>query len=344
MKTVKIIPVLMAAMLVSACNVGGGKVKAAEPKFAKENGSEMTSDDFLKEFVTIDGYSVKIDGPAVKDSEFFKEDAKIGSKEIKAKNSSAETEIQTRDGKEIYKAEQATVTESTTQADSGNKVIKATVSQKSSESFKSLQGSGSGSSSMKATSYTQEGKVDDKNGTLSINVEEKTYRLASAFDTEEPRTYTSDTWYNLSLQSIGQSLGQAFIYDIVLAKMMSAELKGYKFYKNDKVYTITYSSEETETLKSSEFDPATSQFKDVEYATRTTKVESKRQFDVTEGKWTYKTSNVEEVETKYLKDHGDYIANDVRTSKEEDYLDASLADKKVSVKAVDLAKYKLLKD
>lgn len=343
MKTVKIIPVLMAAMLVSACNVGGSKVKVSEPKFAKENGSEMTSDDFLKEFVTIDGYSVKIDGPAVKDSEFFKEDAKIGSKEVKMKTSSAEKATLTRDGKEISKQEEAYVVDGTMQADSNNKVIKSVSTRKSSESFKNLNGSGSGSSSEKSTAYQQEGKVDDKNGVISANVEEKTYRLSSEFDTEEPRTYTSDTWFNLTMQSLGSMIGEGFIYEIVLAKMQSVELKGYKFYKNDKVYTITYSNEETETLKTQEYDPATSSYKEVEYATRTTKVEAKSQLDVTEGKWTYKTSTVEEVETKYLKDKGDYLSNDVRASKEEDYADYSVADKKVSVKAVDLKDYKVLK-
>ncbi len=342
MKTVKIIPVLMAAMLVSACNTNG-KVKVSEPKFAKDNGTEMTSDDFIKEFITIDGYNIAYDGPAIKDSEFFKEGAKVSSKEMKMKMQNALTESLKRDDKEIEKTEAAQVTESTVQADADNKVVKTVTSLKSSGSSKTQTGSGSQSASSKATGYTQEGKVDDKNGVIAASVEQKLYRLQSAFDTEEPRTYTSDTWFDLEMQSMGQSLGRQFLYNVVYAKMMGAELKGYNFYKNDKVYTVTYSSEETETKKEEEWDAASSSIKEVEYATETTKVESKSQFDVTEGKWSWKYSAVETVETKYLKDKGDNLVGDVQSEKEESYMEYNVNSKSVKVKALDVSAYKVLK-
>ena len=83
MKTLKFVPILMAAMLLSACNVGGGKVKVSEPKFAKE-GSEMKAEDFIAEFIK--GYDPEtyepIYGDAIKDSEFFKKDAKVSSKAL----------------------------------------------------------------------------------------------------------------------------------------------------------------------------------------------------------------------------------------------------------------------
>ena len=342
MKTLKFVPILMAAMLLSACNTGGSKVKVSEPKFAKENGTEMTADDFLKEFVTIEGYNVTPDGPAIKDSEFFKEDAKVGSKEMKVKYSSAYTVTLTREEKEIEKSENLGVTEATAQADANNKVAKTVTTSKTSTSSKTQEGKGSGSSSYKSTTYMQEGKVDDKNGVIEASVEKKVYDLDAAFDTEEPRTYTSDTWFNIELQGAGQSLGSGFIEDIVMIKIMGGELTGFKFFKNDKVYTITYSHEETETLKYQQLNPSTMALEDVEYATRTTKEEVKRQFDITEGKWKYLTSSVETVETKYLKDRNNNLVGDVTLSKTEAYSETTLNSKDVKVKALDVSGYKVL--
>ena len=332
----------MAAMLISACNTNG-KVKVSEPKFAKDNGTEMTSDDFIKEFITIDGYNVAYDGPAIKDSEFFKEGAKVSSKEMKIKMQTGLTQSLKREDKEIEKTEGAQVTEATVQADADNKVVKTVTTAKSSASSKTQTSSGSQSGSSKSTVYAQEGKVDDKNGVIEARVDQKVYRLDEAFDTEEPRTYTSDTWFDLEMQGMGQNLGRQFLYTIVYAKMMGGELKGYNFYKNDKVYTITYSFEETETKKDQEWDAASSSYKEVEYATETTKVESKSQFDVTEGKWSWKYSAVETVETKYLKDYAERLVGDVESEKEESYMEYNVNSKSVKVKALDVSAYKVLK-
>ena len=124
--------------------------------------------------------------------------------------------------------------------------------------------------------------------------------------------------------------------------MMGQELKGYQFFKNDKVYTITYSEEETETLKYSEMDPSTLEIKEIEYATRTTKTEAKRQFDVTEGKWTYKTSRVVTQETKWLKDRNSHLVGDVLLDETKNYSESSITTKNVKVKALDVSGYKVL--
>ena len=325
----------MVGMLLSACNVGGGKVKVSAPKFAAE-GSEMTSDDFLKEFVTIDGYNVTPDGPAIKDSEYFKEDAKVSSKEMKSKSQNAETYTLTRDGKELEKVEEAQVTETTMQADTATNVIKSVMTAKASASSKKPEGKESESASYKQTAYLQEGKVNDVNGVVQALVERKTYALEDAFDTQEPRTFTSETWLNLYLQMIGQNAGEGLIYDIILAKILGGDLKGYKFYRSDKVYTIVYTDEQSETLKG---QIATGE---IEYATQTEKVESKRQMDVTEGKWVYKSSTVETEEVKYLKDYNGYFMSDVRLTKEETYSEVTLTSKNVNVKALDVSSYKVV--
>ena len=117
MKNIKLISVLATALLLSACQTSG--VSVSKPKFAKE-GDEIKLDAMKEEFVKDGDY-----GPAIKNSEFFKEKPEIGSKEIKSVESRkiVSTTVNA-DKKETAKSETKSVVKTTEQGDSSSKVIK----------------------------------------------------------------------------------------------------------------------------------------------------------------------------------------------------------------------------
>lgn len=327
MKKFKLIPVLAVSMLLAACQAG---VKVSKPKFAAE-GSAMKLEDFVAEFETEEGY-----GPAVKDSEFFQKDPKIGSKEIKGVESGSSVTIKTLNGKERSKKEVKSSTEILEQGDSANKIIIGKTKEVSQSKEKTLYGTESSSSSYQQEMTYQEGKghaVDNKeyDGVLMLNDTAKEYTLYVPFVEGAP--VTSDTWYS-TIVCMQASQMIEDLFDKLPTTTDEKELAKYSYFKNDKIYTIKYSSNDDPAE-----DKATIDEKETVYRTRQTKTEAIYQLDVTEGKWAFRSS----VETTYtveeLADYNGYRKGMKTVTETKAYVEHRLYDKKVSLKAKDLAKY-----
>lgn len=332
MKKFKLIPVLAVSMLLAACQAG---VKVSKPKFAAE-GSAMKLEDFAAEFAkTAEGY-----GPALKDSEFYQEKPSIGSKEMKGVESGSTVTTVTLDGKERSKSESKSAYEVATQSDATNKVIAGKMKETTEKKEKSLYGSSSSSSTEKQETTYQEGKAKYKGeenveGVLMLNDVEKEYRLISPF--VENGAITPDTWYSSLLCMEASQIVQGFLHNLPTTTD-EKELAKYSYFKNDKIYTIKYSSnDEPEETK------VTIDEKETVVRTRQTKVEAIYQLDVTEGKWSYKSSVETTLTVEDLADYSDYYQDyrkGLKTVTEaKAYSEAHLNDKKVSLKAKDLAKY-----
>lgn len=335
MKKFKIIPVLAVSMLLTACQTG---IKVSKPKFAAE-GSSMKLEDFAKEF--LEGYDEDynpIYGPAIKDSEFFQKDPKIGSKEMKGVDSASRVVTVTLDGKERSKSETKGIEEGVMQGDSTNKVIVGKVKTQEQLKEKTLYGTETGSSSEKREYTYQEGKGKmsgkaDVEGLVLTDDITKEYELMTPFVEGNP--ITSENWYSYFVSQSAQQLVGNFL-DAVPTTSDEKELAKYGYFKNDKIYTIKYASADDPVETKAIIDG-----EETVVRKTTTKIDAIYQLDVTEGKWALKTS----VEiTTTVEDLVDYSMYDLRkgltqVTERKNYSETHLNDKKVSLKAKDLSKY-----
>ena len=327
MKKFKLIPVLAVSMLLAACQAG---VKVSKPKFAAE-GSAMELKDFAAEFAkTAEGY-----GPALKDSEFYQEKPSIGSKEIKGVQSGSSVTTKTLDGKERSKKEVKSSAEVVGQSDSANKVIVSKTKEVSQSKEKTLNGTTSSSSTGKSEMTYQEGKGTylDKEveGLLRLDDVAKEYTLMAPF--VENSAFTPDTWYSAFLCMQATQLVGGFLNELPTTTD-EKELAKYSYFKNDKIYTIKYSSNDDPIEEKATIDE-----KETVYRTRQTKTEAIYQLDVTEGKWAYRSSVETTLTVEELADYNGYRKGMKTVTETKSYEESRLYDKKVSLKAKDLAKY-----
>ena len=325
MKKFKLIPVLAVSMLLAACQAG---VKVSKPKFAAE-GNEVKLEDYQKAL-----------DEAFKASEWAKEDLKVGSKELKSSTSTQEVTIKKLNDKEIYKDDQKSLTQSQMQGDADNNVIVTKSTMQGERKVSSKEGKQSQTASEKAQSTLQVGKVKvgDKEveGIVQTNDITKQYVLEDAFD----ETTTKDNWYTQQFVGLVGSLTYVFQMSAIPSPLSSEEeLAKYKFYQNDKIFTTKYVDEE---------DPSeqkvTVEGKEVVVAKSTKKAERTIQLDLTDGKMALRIAVESSEKTEYLENYSDFdeVKGTVVTEENKNYMEMTLNDKKVSLKAVDLAKYEYI--
>lgn len=326
MKTIKIIPVLAVAMLLSACDFGGG-VKVSAPKFAKYSAS-IELNDLRKEFKT-----EKMEpGPAIADLEYYKEDATVTSKELKTKISLVTASKEVLDKKTLSSSESKQVIEAVSQLDVTNKVGKTKSVTKTELKTSDLYGKSSGSGKSESIAWMQEGtaKKDDKDveGILGLDEKAKTYSL----DQEFSEYFKKEGWEKYYVQMSGQQVVYGFESSIPSALIEEKELKKYSFFKDGSVYTIKYVHEDE---KPEEFKNA----KDEVYAEQTTKVERINQLEISGNKLIFRSSNEQTITKTYKLNYGDHQKGAVETSETKTYNEMSIYDSKASLKVQDLSKY-----
>lgn len=325
MKKFKIIPVLAVSMLLTACQTG---VKVSKPKFAAE-GNEVKLADYEKAL-----------DEAFKASEWAKEDLKVGSKELKSSMSSQQVIVKKLNDKEIYKDDEKSVTQSQMQGDADNNVIVTKSTMQGERKVSSKEGKQSQTSSEKSQSTLQVGKVkvgdEEVEGIIQTNDITKQYVLEDAFD----ETTTKDNWYTQQFASLVSTLTYVFqMYALPSPLSSEEELAKYKFYQNDKIFTTKYVDE-----KDPSETKATVEGKEVVVAKSTEKTERTIQLDLTDGKMALRLA-IEGNETmEYLENYSSFseVKGTVVTEETKNYMEMTLNDKKVSLKAVDLAKYEYI--
>ena len=323
MKKFKIIPVLAVSMLLTACQTG---VKVSKPKFAAE-GNSVELDKFVEEL-----------DKAFEASEFGQKELKFGSKELKGTLGVSEVLTKKRNDKQIYKSEEKMSRQTQMQADVDNKVVIQKGSTNGEEKVTSQTGKSSGSSSEKSLSTMQEAKVKvadkDVEGVVQTDDIKKQYELAVAFDED----VTSDTWVRSVVASYVSSMAMVIsYYALPSALTPEEELKNYSFFQNDKVFTIKYAKEDKEPVETK----ATIKGEETVYLKTTTKIENEYQIDLTDGNMAFKYAEEETVTKEYVAEYSGASEHNgtVVVDEQKSYQDIALKDKKLSLKAVDLAKY-----
>ena len=319
MKKFKFIPVLAVAALLSACGASKATVSVKAPKFAKE-GKEVEVAKFSEDAVA-----------ALNGVEYLNDEAKIGSKEIKAKNTAAQTATYSHDKKEQMKQEVKQCEEVVAQFDMKNNVLKATNKNSRSTLFKLPYGFSEEYVEEIETIYIQEAQHEGEAWAVSANVESKEATLMG-----KTSTTSIETVLQLSVRGCVEeyfSLSSMSTFLQAMPSMTEEQLEGYKFYENGSVYTVSYVAEQTSENKNSD---------DEVVATMTTKTTNKVQFEIKEGSIVYRLATETLITTTYLKETSGYSEGDVIENKTVQYSEVSAKDYKKSVKALDLKDYDFL--
>ena len=330
MKTLKILPVLAAAMLLSACQMGG--VNVSKPKLAKE-GSAAEAKDVRKEFLDDEMKP----GEAIKDLEYFKEDATVTSKEEKQTVSLVMATKETLDKKEISKTEIKQVTSVASQLDVNNKVAKTRSTQKAQTTSKTLYGKSSGSSSSESVGWMQEGTVKkndkDVEGILGLDEKAKTYDLEQEFS----EYFKKDEWTKFYVQQTGQSVVQSFYAALPSELLPEEEAKLYSCFKNGNIYTVKYAKEDEKPVELKDLGAEEA------YAEKVTKLERTTQLEINGNKLVFKSISEQTVTTTYKLAHSQYGESHqkgaVVVEETKSYNETVLNDSKASLKVQDLSKY-----
>ena len=337
MKTAKLIPVLMVGMLLSGCNFKIGKDKITAPKFAKY-GDSVSSDSFLNAFVTIDGYDFDFDGQTIKDSAYFDEKTLLSSTELTSKQQGKSTTTVTHNSKEVSKSEDTEIEKGSGKYDKNNNVLKYTVSQKGTSSYKDNVGTTTTNADYSTNMYYQVERIKNHDYVVSISSDYKEYEKYKEIDGSD--TLTIENWGSLEVQTAVKYQVYAAFFSVMDDRLYGS-LSNYKFYKNDNIYTFVYSKDATEVLTTTMF--VDGEYKDVEYAKQHQTTERIYQFTIDGEELSIKESGIYESNTEYLMDFsyydGSYLKGDVAHYNSEQYFEFSAAPKKVNVKPVDVSKY-----
>ena len=319
MKSFKFIPVLAVAALLSACGTSKATVSAKAPKFAKE-GKEVEVAKFSEDAVA-----------AISKIEYLDDEAKIGSKEVKVKNSAVQSSTITRNKKEAAKQEIKKSEEVVAQFDMKNNVCKAINKSAQSTLFKVSYGYNEQYNEETETMYMQEAQYEGETWIVRAAVEAKQTTLMAKTESMPMETVLQlsvrdcvDTYFELSDMS-------SFIQ--VMPSMPSESLEHYKFYENGSVYTITYTDEQSTEMMSED---------NVIVAKMTNKAVNKIQFEIKEGSIALRSMMESTTTTTYLEDTSSYLKGDVLESKTNQYAEVSAKDYKKNVKALNLEGYEFL--
>lgn len=317
MKSLKFIPVLAVAALLSACGTSKS-VSVKAPKLLNK-GKEVQ----LQEFV--DGANEALSG-----LETLKAETVFGSKTMNSTSSWEEKESLKRDGKLYGESREAGVQKASVKADAKNYVMSAEISANSERSVKLSYGGQTRYVSHKQKSMLQEIEVEGEKYMGQVNVTEEAYSVLSKITDENPMSELFNQMMSSAITS-GAKLSFAQNFLAMASTLSDEELENYKFYVNGNVYTVEYKTEDaSEILNSS----------DEVVANEVDSLTSIYQFKLDDKD--LKTTSLEEYkETKtYVADYDEFYEGDVYVSEENEYTQFECKDAKVSLKPVSYEGYK----
>lgn len=317
MKSLKFIPVLAVAALLSACGTSKS-VSVKAPKLLNK-GKEVQ----LQEFV--DGASEALSG-----LETLKTDTVFGSKTMNSTSSWEEKETLKRDGKIYGESKDAGVEKVSVKADANNYVMSAEMSANSEQSLKLSYAKQATYVSQKQKSVLQEIEVEGEKYMGQVSVTEEAYSTLSKITDENPMSKLFNLMMGSAIKS-GAKLSFAQSFVAMAPTLSDEELENYKFYVNGNVYTVEYKTEEASEILNSSDEVVINQV-DSLTSTYQFKLDDKN----------LKTTSLQEYkETKtYVADYDEFFEGDVYVSKENEYTQFECKDAKVSLKPVSYEGYK----
>ena len=305
MKTIRCIPVMALAALLSSCSLFGG-MKA--PTFSKE-GEEVTYEEFEEAL-----------DEALEYCEFHDEESNLGDRVIKASISQMTTDIWKRGKKEISKTEMQATDTGESQFDYSNYVAKSTDEIKDSEKNTNQEGESTRTNNINYENYYQFGTINSSYYLILVNAKTKEY-----YGLSQTSSNAKDFMFGNLIRSTF-----SYAYYSFSKYMPSSPLtaKDYLFFNNNDT-VFTYSENKEDEDKNSSF------------FNRSTKTKIKAQVDLTNKKQAIRLSYEYKEETEYKRDYEGYKDGDIVTSEEKYYVDYSFTAKEVTVNAVDLGNYTL---
>ena len=326
MKYVKLVPVLAATLLLSAC--GDKAISAKKPSFAKE-GNEIQFEAFVEAMNKEDLLG------------FFSSGDPTKLESYSAKGTLSVEQISTRKAGEKVKAKETDLQVSSMdlQDDIEHRVVKMNETIEQHLTGKGPSSEYEQTDKMGYDMTYQVSDVEGKKSFVGLLESEKIYAVA------QDLTSVSEDDITLIFQQLGFSAGTEFIspdwsndisplvaYWDTTPEEMRAK---YKFFQNGEIYTVIYQEKVTDELKDSNDQLVSSSELTMEY---------KYQLDISKGaSFKSKTSKVEKSVIKFEQDttyNGtQYYAGESLEQENNSYFDAAVQVKKLNLKAVDLSKY-----
>ncbi len=225
MKKLKLLPILLAAPLIASC----GLSKSSEPKFA----------DFGKE-LSLEKFGKALEKAGVPDKLDFNADKKLPSSVFESTLKQYSDYKLVRSEKEVEHGARKEETTDTYKLDTKNLILEHTTDDAAlSELETPNESSADTAATMSKMSYQQE-TINKKKYVVAIDHKNKKYFRDSSED-----DYKADVALDGKMKEAVSDT--AYYFEMVLNEAYTADakvLKHYKFYQNDKVFTIVFENEE----------------------------------------------------------------------------------------------------
>ena len=321
MKKVKLIPLLIAPLLLTSCDADLSVIK--KPSFASL-GQELSYVDFQNEV------NKSLDKADSYGDELLK------SKELTMKTATAQSVIyssfenaSSRSEKILSKKVNAVAADSTIKYDANKLIILATTTANNLV----IQKDGTVDSKEVSEGRSESGlavvSVDDGKSAVSFNNMTMTYSVSKAFgEGENPADYVDMQLKMTCLMGIYMPFFNYLPQDDATEE----ELGKYHYYKNDAIYTYTYISNESVDIEET----------GALVARLYSNTEIKIQIELEENKQSMKYYYRDVYRTQYLSKYAGYLPGEVEEEKTESSATISLRNKSVSLKKIDIAKYDLV--
>ena len=306
MKNLKLISILGAVALLSACSLGGD-VEARAPKFATM-GDTVSYSDIMVTYNRL--------GQA---SELYKEE-KLGDRTLKAYTADVNSLTIKRNNKEIRKEEYKQIISLESSFDYGNLVSKTVTNMTTTQKQSNQKATGSNKYVSKEEQYRQFGVALDQDAFLQVDAKTKEYFTVENITVDADQEAIFDSYLKDSLGG----LNSEFISNLV-------DDKNYEYHINDTVLTYLYNIDRSNNYKSN----------NVTTHNEHTITKFKAQIDLQDGKQAVRISHEQTVETTYYEDYLPDNAHkgDVNTSKETRYVEYTISNKNVTNRPINIKDY-----
>ena len=314
MKKMKILPLVLALPLLVGCNK-----QRIEPKFAKEG-----------EKVEFDAFNDALQAD-MKASPFFSEEENFVVPSFKADISMNVLNKSTysRDGKEIESEVALAKNKASGQADSVNGIIKGKVQAEESYEYKTPETTFTRKAKKTQNSLIQKSTVDEGEFMVELDLDAKTYETKHLID----ETHPYNNYYNTEAgEAISMAYSMLILLEMGYSSSSDEEKAKFAFYKNDKIYTATYTTENTQEYKNAE---------EVVTKVKVEKTVMKTQVDFSKPEVLKSAFYMLQSETtEYKVADSSHLAGDVDFESVEEGFEETAKKADVSLKAEDLGGYK----
>lgn len=315
MKKLKFIPVLLLVASLAAC--AEVRVTVKEPRFEKK-GKEITQEEFRSQLAE-----------TMSKNEFFKEKLDLSPTLLKDRRTLKYTQKRAL-SKTYASSEIAISSDTVTQYDTINSVIKSECVRKETSEIKDLEGETKSSGLYTYNDYYQKGKDDYAQNILAISQDYKTYSIAATVAEGETHKQKMDAIFASGFVSVVS-------YTHIVDYAEFADTTSYHFYRNKDMFTLTFKTSKNGVVMDT-IDSVQTEIYRYEKAR-----EVKIQVNFADGKETAKLSDEEKIVYRVFENWNDYKKDEIIETETYDYLECSAVGKDSRIKPIeDLSSYRLI--